>query len=215
MIAWIVPILLLLLLAPFSQEIDLSMAQYLYVDGFWDPPFFNFLYKYGYYPANLIAWGSGILFLGSFFYKKWMPLRRLCLYLALVLAIGSGLIVHGVFKDHWGRPRPRQIVEFGGTNEYRPFWKPDFFTKESAKSFVSGHASTGFYFFAPAMAAWRFKRKRQAAVWFGVALSLGFALGLARMAQGGHYFTDIVGAAVIKWYTALALLPIVGCTSDP
>lgn len=208
MIAWIAPLLILLLLAPFSQEIDIAFAQKLYQEGFWDPIPFKLLYNYGFWPANIVGFGSGALFVASFFAKTLLPWRRLFLYLALVLALGSGLIVHGVLKDHWGRPRPRQITEFGGKLEYAPFWKPDFYTKESRKSFVSGHASTGFFFFALGFAAWHYSRRRWAYFWFAFALTLGFSLGLARMAQGGHFFTDIIGAGVVMWYISLALLPL-------
>lgn len=205
MIAWILPLLILLCLAPFSQQIDLGLAQALYEKGFWNPAFFQLLYNYGFYPADIVGFGSVLIFAASFFIKALLPWRRVCLYLALVLALGAGLIVHGVFKDHWGRPRPRQITEFGGTYTYQPFWKPDLFAKGSTQSFVSGHAATGFYFFAFAIAAWHYRRPRWALFWFMTALILGFVIGLARMSQGGHYFTDVVGAGVIMWYTSLIL----------
>lgn len=209
MIAWILPLFLLICMAPFSEQIDLNLSQYFYHDGFSSSPFFQFLYQYGYYPANAVAWGSALVVGASFFCKTLIPWRRLCIYLALVLALGAGLIVHGVLKDHWGRPRPRQIEQFGGTYAYQPFWKPNFFPKESTKSFVSGHAATGFYFFAIAIAAWHYGRKKWAYFWFGTALLLGFVIGFARIAQGGHFFTDIVGAGIVMWYSALILKPLI------
>lgn len=180
----------------------------LYQNGFWNPPIFEWIYDYGFLPADIIGFGSGILVLASFIIKSLVPWRRLLIYLALVLAIGSGLIVHAVLKDHWGRPRPRQITEFGGKFDYRPFWKPDFAVTDSRKSFVSGHASTGFYFFALAVAAWNYRRRRWAYFWFVMALFLGFTIGLARIAQGGHFFTDVLCAGIVMWYTALALRPV-------
>lgn len=208
MIAWLLPILILVLLAPFSEQVDLSFTRIFYQDGFATSPFSQFFYNYGYYPANIVAWGSGLVVAASFFFKSLTPWRRVCIYLALVLALGAGAIVHGVFKDHWGRSRPRQIEEFGGKEAYRPFWKPNFFAEGSAQSFVSGHAATGFYFFALAIASWGYGRRNWAYFWFATALILGFVIGFTRIAQGGHFFTDVLGAAVIMWYTALALKPI-------
>lgn len=205
MLRWLLPLLILGVIAPFTPWIDLSLSGWLYAAFPWNPPFFDFLYKYGMYPANITAGIAFFLFLLSFAYSGLVPARRLCLYLSLVLALGSGAIVHGVFKDHWGRPRPRQIEEFGGTLNYRPFWKPDFFQKEPTQSFVSGHASTGFYFFAPAVAFWRYRRRKWSFFWFMFACVWGSLLGVARIAQGGHFFSDILGAAIVMWYVSIGL----------
>ena len=43
------------------------------------------------------------------------------------MAIGVGLFTHILLKDHWGRPRPKQVTQFGGTQEFHPFYKPNFF----------------------------------------------------------------------------------------
>jgi lipid A 4'-phosphatase len=45
---------------------------------------------------------------------------RAVLFMLAVLAIGPGLVVNVVFKDHWGRARPRDVVEFGGTRTFTP-----------------------------------------------------------------------------------------------
>lgn len=44
----------------------------------------------------------------------WPRQRRAAIFLLISLALGPGLLVNTVFKDHWGRARPSQIVEFGG-----------------------------------------------------------------------------------------------------
>src|SRR5438270_1792058 len=44
--------------------------------------------------------------------------RRQGVFLLLSIALGPGLLVHVVFKDHWGRPRPRDVVELGRPRHY-------------------------------------------------------------------------------------------------
>ena len=42
------------------------------------------------------------------------------LFLFLGLLVGPGLVVNGILKDHWGRARPAEIIEFGGTAHFSP-----------------------------------------------------------------------------------------------
>jgi hypothetical protein len=42
-------------------------------------------------------------------------MRMYGLFILLSVILGPGLLVNLVFKDHWGRPRPRQVVALGGT----------------------------------------------------------------------------------------------------
>src|SRR5579885_660865 len=50
-----------------------------------------------------------------------MPGRwRAGMVLLLALAIGPGLIVNTLFKDHWGRARPSQITVFAGEKRFTP-----------------------------------------------------------------------------------------------
>ena len=38
---------------------------------------------------------------------------------------------------------------------------------------------------------------------WGLAIVLGLLLGYTRIAQGGHFFTDVLFTALIMWYAAL------------
>lgn len=187
------PILFLTLLVA-ATYLDLPIARLFFHKG---NVFFDLLYNYGEYPALITCYGSALLFLLSFAITKLQTFRPLFLYLIATLAVGSFLINEKLLKEHWGRPRPRQVVEFGGEHPFRPFYKPNFFEKSQTKSFACGHCTAGFYFFALARAA----RKR----WLmGFALLFGTALGVARIAQGGHFFSDVIVGAMIMWYTAQA-----------
>ena len=113
---------------------------------------------------------------------------RAALYLVLALALGPGLLVNTILKDHWGRARPSQIVEFGGDKQFTPALVPANQCDRNC-SFSSGHAALGFSLVTFAFLATE-RRRRHAAV--AAALASGFLLGLARIAQGGHFLSDVV-----------------------
>src|ERR1035438_5571916 len=46
--------------------------------------------------------------------------RENSIVLISCIVIGPGLIINAVFKDHWDRPRPRDVVEFSGALHYTP-----------------------------------------------------------------------------------------------
>ena len=54
--------------------------------------------------------------------EKWRRRRPAALFLALSLLLGPGLLVNTLFKDHWGRARPAQIAQFGGSAKFTPAW---------------------------------------------------------------------------------------------
>jgi lipid A 4'-phosphatase len=49
---------------------------------------------------------------------------RAALFLAVTLALGPGVVTNLIFKDHWGRPRPIDVTEFGGSDRFMPWWDP-------------------------------------------------------------------------------------------
>src|SRR5262245_11381118 len=57
----------------------------------------------------------------AFFNRKLMGLGLIAwAYIALCAAIGPGVVANLGFKDHWGRARPSQITEFGGSKSFTP-----------------------------------------------------------------------------------------------
>jgi membrane-associated PAP2 superfamily phosphatase len=117
---------------------------------------------------------------------------RAMLFLALTLAIGPGLVVNVALKNHWGRPRPVQVTQFGGHDRYVPWWD-DHGTCPHNCSFVSGEASMAAWLFAPAVLLpppWRALALGGAAVFTAI-------IGFLRMAYGGHFFTDTVFGALL------------------
>ena len=113
-------------------------------------------------------------------------------YLLLSLALGPGLVVNVVLKDHWGRPRPWTIAEFNGPNTYIPPGIPGGPCDKNC-SFPSGHAALAFWAVAPAALAPA--RRRRSAV--AAALVYGLIIGAARIIQGGHFLSDVLYSGVL------------------
>ncbi len=104
------------------------------------------LCDYGHYPALVIAAAGLVIFVLGFFKNALVKYRVIGLFLALYMIIGPGLIVNTVFKDHWGRPRPIDTQLFGGKDQFHQLWERGI--PGNGRSFPSGQASTGFFFFA-------------------------------------------------------------------
>jgi lipid A 4'-phosphatase len=114
------------------------------------------------------------------------------LFLALVLAVGPGLIANALLKDNWARPRPTQIVEFGGNQQFKPVLDRSGQCERNC-SFVGGEAASIFALgFAVAMLA----RRRRAEL-LAATIAAGSFIGLIRIAEGGHFLSDIVFAGVL------------------
>ena len=112
--------------------------------------------------------------------------------LALTMALGPGLVVNGILKSHWGRPRPVHVDTFGGKNEFRSWYRTDG-TCPSNCSFVSGEGALGFWLTAPASLV----PGPAGAVAMVAAVAFGTVAGGLRIAFGGHFFTDVVFSGVL------------------
>lgn len=203
-IFWWLPIVFMVAITPFTSVLDLAITRAIYQNTrFASNDFFDFMYTYGVLPAQVTALVAGVIFILSYcsaYWKKWRPGAKVLL---LTIAIGAGFITHTLLKDHWGRPRPKQVEEFGGHQPFRPFYEPNFFHQpEPSKSFPCGHCTMGFYFFALALVARRMNYRALEVIGIALAIVLGVALSITRIAQGGHFFSDTLMSALIMWMTA-------------
>ena len=148
-------------------------------------------------PAFIIFGLSVIVLFGSIWKESWKKWRKQSLCWILVMALGPGLVVNAVFKDWYGRPRPKNVTEYGGKLEFCPVWVVGLPGK--AKSFPCGHASVGFYFMTGYFCFWQ-RNRRVALRWMVAGLGAGTLLGLARMAEGAHWFSDVVWAGVFIYF---------------
>jgi membrane-associated PAP2 superfamily phosphatase len=131
--------------------------------------------------------------------RRW---QRMGCFLALSLALGPGLIVNGLLKPHWDRPRPSQLAAFGGSSPYAPVWSPG--TVATGTSFPSGHASMGFFLMVPGFLAYR-RNRRLARLLFTFGLLAGVLIGMARIVQGRHFPSDVLWSAACVYYSSLVL----------
>jgi len=150
------------------------------------------LHFLAYYGARVLGAAFLILALASWLrHRQYLFPAKSWLYLLLALLIGPGLVANVGFKDHWGRARPREIAEFGGTGAFSPALTPHFENARPNGSFVAGDAAFGF--FLPSFGYVVGRRSKRRAFWGGMAV--GAAFGFARLAMGAHFFSDIVFAA--------------------
>jgi lipid A 4'-phosphatase len=126
--------------------------------------------------------------------------RRRWQALGLCLLIGVGLTVNGGLKTQWGRARPAEVVGLGGTAQFSPALRPVAQCRDNC-SFVSGHAATGFALMAFGLLGTARQRRR----WLVVGLCAGLWVGLGRMAQGGHFASDVLFAGLVIWICNAAL----------
>lgn len=122
----------------------------------------------------------------------WAPSGRGVIFLIVTMTLGPGLIVNLGFKDHAHRPRPIHIVEFGGGDEFRPWYDFDGACAKNC-SFPSGEASSGFWMAAPAILLPPPLR----APALVAALAFGAAASVLRLAFGGHFLSDVLIGGLI------------------
>ena len=115
-----------------------------------------------------------------------VPIRVL-LFLATSLTLGPGLLVNVLLKEYWGRPRPWQVVDLGGTMAFFPAWVPGGACASNC-SFPSGEASSAAWLLAFVFVVPERWRRPVAAV----ALAWVAAISLNRMAFGGHFLSDVL-----------------------
>jgi membrane-associated PAP2 superfamily phosphatase len=126
--------------------------------------------------------------------RKLLISGRAIVFLIATLALAPGLLVNVVLKDHWGRPRPIDVMQFGGTEHFVAWWDRRGDCPSNC-SFVSGDVSGAFWTLAPAALAppqWR-------ALTYGAALALGAGMAAIRMLAGAHFFSDVVFAGVFTF----------------
>ena len=188
-------------------HLDLTVARFFY------DPFDGFVHKshpLARFVFDLVPWVSRTVIAGLlvFLLLAWswkhrehffLTHRKAALYLLLVALLGPLLLVNAVLKDNWGRARPHQITEFGGQQQFTRAGVP---TDQCVKncSFVSGHASTGFFFLAPAFV---FATRRR--LWLAIGTGSGLLIGLVRMIQGGHFLSDVIFSGVVVYLSAWLL----------
>jgi membrane-associated PAP2 superfamily phosphatase len=185
-------------------ELDLLVARYFY--AFEDPAHNMFAFRI--YPPLMWArdiglWVGTVLVapaVASLVFKLVLPRRKLLMsgraivFLIATMALGPGLLVNVLLKDHWGRPRPIDVTQFGGSEHFVAWWDPRGDCPANC-AFVSGDVAGAFWTVAPAALAppqWR-------AIAYGAALALGTGMAVIRMMAGAHFPSDVIFAGVFTF----------------
>jgi lipid A 4'-phosphatase len=209
---WMVLVLLVMLTGLLAHTgADLALSAIFYQSGGWPVgelfPW-KLLYQIDRIPAVLLAAGWLVVVVASFFKPYLRQWRKAGVFLVLVLILGPGLMVNSVFKEHWGRPRPREVSEFQGDKTFLQPWQPGVDGK--GRSFPSGHSSAAFYLATPWF-VYRRCKPLAAHSWLWGGIGFGLLMSIARIAQGGHFLSDCLWAFGMVWLTgqllAALLLP--------
>jgi len=164
-------------------------------------PLWSMLYRSAPWVTGSLAVVGTVLVIIGLLRDGSKQVRTYGFFILLCVAIGPGLIINVALKDHWGRPRPRQIIEFGGKFAYVQPLVP---AAARGKSFPCGHCSVG-YLYALGWWVWRRRHPLWAVVSLVTGLTLGTFLGLGRMATGAHFLSDAVWSALIAFSIAHVL----------
>jgi membrane-associated PAP2 superfamily phosphatase len=115
-----------------------------------------------------------------------MAARR-SIFLLAAFAAGPGLVVNGVLKSWWGRPRPVGVDLFGGDAPYQTVWRISDWCQSNC-SFVSGEGALAAWFVAVlVLVPGRYRLAAAAPTVFYATL-----LSVNRLAFGGHFLSDVL-----------------------
>jgi len=165
----------------------------------------SWLYHYGTIPGIVLSLAALAGWFWSYAYSRKRALHRYFLVIVLTAILGPGVLVNGVLKNYWSRPRPREVQEFGGAWNYRHAYQPG--VPGKGESFPCGHCTTGFLFCVLMV----FRRHNRWLAYSGAAvgISLGTLLSIARMVQGAHYLSDTLWSMGIVLILPLVLYGLI------
>ena len=184
-------------------QIDIWTSALFFESSFYlkDQFFFWIIYKiFGALPLLLVPLLIGLSIYFFFKYRNSNESfkKNIYTFLTLSLVLGPGVLVNTILKNNSiGRARPSQITEFGGSSDFTRAFEYSG-ACDSNCSFVSGHASMGFFFIG---LGWLMQSKR----WFYIGLAIGAVVGLTRIVQGGHFLSDTVFALWAVYWVNLGL----------
>jgi len=183
-------------------DLDIRISSYFYDKGNWlydDNALVQFFYHYGTWPTFVTSFIALTVWVSSYLRPAWQRRRELSGFIVLCMAVGPGLLINGIFKYIIGRPRPRDVIQFGGDHVFASLGEVHWLGEHH--SFPSGHAAMGFFWLTLAIYFWN--RQRRFAVAFAVlGVVQGGLMSLGRIVQGGHFFSDALWAVGVVYATS-------------
>jgi len=203
-----------ILLVTAVTPLDMAVASLVY-DASRERPWFlhdaqpwRILYDLGEYPAWISAQLAILVLVVGLFWRRLRAWRRGATLVVLAVVLAPGLIVNGVLKPTWARPRPPNTVTFSphreNATDFRYWWQPDPWETERFRSFSSGHAAAGCIMIAPAVLLRRRGRRIYAAA-IGTAIGYGLLMAVGRVVQGRHWVSDVAASAMICYLVTVGL----------
>ena len=178
----------------YNFQIKLWLAQ----QNFLLSPWFDFIYKYGPLPQVLLLNLALALLACSYLKIDFLKWRQKSFF--VIFSIITSEIIVELLKQIFARPRPRDVIIFGGDFPFAPLLT----IGEQGLSFPSSHAKSGFILVV-LFVIFYFKHFKLAISWFIISLVLGIALSITRLAQGGHFLSDVLFGGLVSYFTVLLL----------
>lgn len=192
-----------------STTLDLAIAERLFFDraaggwrwgGSWWAN--ELIHEAGRDAVALVFFAAAGCWAASFVLRRARPLRRPAAYLALVIALGPGLVA--ALKETTDVGCPRNLALFGGGRPYVRLLEPRPPGLERGVCFPGGHSSGGF-----ALLGLYFALRERGRTPGRIGLAIGAATGLAfafgQWARGAHFVSHDLWSAFLCWSVALAL----------
>lgn len=201
---YILPLIFLGVMLYFFPELDLAISALIFdeTSKFYlsNEPILKIIYK----SVNVLAITMALGVIGAYVYQLYTKKsikyfdKKALVYIFMVFAFGSGVIVNLGLKQNFGRARPAEIVQFGGEKKFTPAAVVNWEYGKECDSFSCGHCS-----FALGFIAFFFLfRKRWILI---TAVSYGLIVSLGRILQGGHFFSDFIFSWIVMLLTAKLL----------
>ena len=187
-------------------ELDLIVARFFYdeADNFLlrNTTFHSFVDNW-IRPSIKYAFLLILCFFFFFLIKKTTLIRqnlRAIIFVSSSFIIGPILLVNGLLKEHIGRARPKNIIDFGGDK----LFSPAYFSADQCItncSFVSGDAAAAFTTLTFALL---FSGKIRIPMIF-LSISLGIVVSVYRLGTGAHFLSDTLLAGMFCIFIVLVL----------
>jgi len=133
------------------------------------------------------------------FWKRFPKLKARRAAIGFLLAgglLGPVLLVDATLKEHSGRTRPVNTVNFGSTKQFTPAFIPADQCQKNC-SFVSGHVATASFIMAFGWLGAPAVRRR----WLLASIAFGGLFALVRMVPGGHFLSDTIFAWFATYFS--------------
>lgn len=206
---WILLVSAILLLGVFElTSLDIWLVQYFFSPELGqfplkDQPFFTSVLHHGLKTGMYIT-GVASIVVSLWFLKK--SKDTFTLRHALVGILGVILIpaMVALLKHLTNKHCPWSLDMFGGAIPYTGLFEVLDPLYPRGQCFPAGHAAGGFMWFSWAIALWGIQ-PRLAKFFFYAAIFFGLLMGVARMAQGAHFFSHVLWTAWFAWAIGIIL----------